>query len=45
MSEEALSEEIRLAYVAFTRARTALHVSGHRWGRTQKTASQGVGVP
>jgi DNA helicase-2/ATP-dependent DNA helicase PcrA len=36
--EEALSEEIRLAYVAFTRARTALHVSGHRWGRTQKTA-------
>ena len=35
--EEALSEEIRLAYVAFTRARTSLHVSGHRWGRTQKT--------
>ncbi|AXT84202.1 ATP-dependent DNA helicase [Aeromicrobium sp. A1-2] len=35
--QEALSEEVRLAYVAFTRARTALHVSGHRWGRTQKT--------
>jgi DNA helicase-2/ATP-dependent DNA helicase PcrA len=35
--EEATSEEIRLAYVAFTRARHALHVSGHRWGRTQKT--------
>lgn len=35
--QEALSEEVRLAYVAFTRARHALHVSGHRWGRTQKT--------
>ncbi|MGA8987866.1 UvrD-helicase domain-containing protein [Aeromicrobium sp.] len=35
--EEALSEEVRLAYVAFTRARSALHVSGHRWGRSQKT--------
>ena len=33
--QDALSEEIRLAYVAFTRARTALHVSGHWWGRTQ----------
>ena len=32
---DALSEEVRLAYVAFTRARTALHVSGHWWGRTQ----------
>jgi len=30
-------EEVRLAYVAFTRARRALHVSGHWWGRTQKT--------
>ena len=29
-------EEVRLAYVAFTRARRALHVSGHWWGRTQK---------
>src|SRR5690606_10481180 len=27
--------EIRLAYVAFTRAKRRLHVSGHRWGRTQ----------
>lgn len=34
---EALMEEHRLAYVAFTRARHTLHVSGHRWGRTQKT--------
>ena len=34
--EDDLSEEIRLAYVAFTRARTALHVSGHRWGRKNK---------
>jgi DNA helicase-2/ATP-dependent DNA helicase PcrA len=33
--DDDLSEEIRLAYVAFTRARTALHVSGHWWGRTQ----------
>ena len=33
--QDALSEEIRLAYVAFTRARSALHVSGHWWGRTQ----------
>ncbi len=32
---DALMEEIRLAYVAFTRARRRLHVSGHRWGRTQ----------
>lgn len=30
-------EEVRLAYVAFTRAKRALHVSGHWWGRTQKT--------
>lgn len=35
---EALMEERRLAYVAFTRARHRLHVSGHRWGRTQKKA-------
>ena len=33
---EALLEEDRLAYVAFTRARRYLHVSGHHWGRTQK---------
>jgi DNA helicase-2/ATP-dependent DNA helicase PcrA len=29
-------EEVRLGYVACTRARTALHVSGHWWGRDQK---------
>lgn len=34
---EGLMEEHRLAYVAFTRARHMLHISGHRWGRTQKT--------
>ena len=33
---DAAGEEIRLAYVAFTRARRALHVSGHTWGRTQQ---------
>jgi len=33
--QDALLEEIRLGYVAFTRARRRLHVSGHRWGRTQ----------
>lgn len=33
---DALNEERRLGYVAFTRARKALHVSGHWWGRTQK---------
>jgi DNA helicase-2/ATP-dependent DNA helicase PcrA len=33
--QDALGEEVRLAYVAFTRARSALHVSGHWWGRTQ----------
>lgn len=32
---DAVMEEIRLGYVAFTRARYRLHVSGHRWGRTQ----------
>ncbi len=32
---DGLMEEIRLAYVAFTRARRRLHISGHRWGRTQ----------
>ncbi|MFS0884283.1 UvrD-helicase domain-containing protein [Aeromicrobium sp. 179-A 4D2 NHS] len=32
---DSLMEEIRLAYVAFTRAKRRLHVSGHRWGRTQ----------
>src|SRR5699024_2815737 len=34
---EGLMEEHRVAYVAFTRARHTLHISGHRWGRTQKT--------
>ena len=34
--EDALNEERRLGYVAFTRAKKALHVSGHWWGRTQK---------
>ena len=29
-------EERRLGYVAFTRPRHRLHVSGHVWGRTQK---------
>jgi len=29
-------EEVRLGYVACTRARRALHVSGHWWGRDQK---------
>ena len=33
---DALNEERRLGYVAFTRAKRALHVSGHWWGRTQK---------
>lgn len=28
-------EEVRLAYVAVTRAKEALILSGHRWGRTQ----------
>src|SRR5699024_8090459 len=32
----ALREELRLAYVAFTRARQLLVTSGHWWGRTQK---------
>lgn len=35
MRADALLEETRLAYVAFTRARRRLHVSGHWWGRTQ----------
>jgi DNA helicase-2/ATP-dependent DNA helicase PcrA len=39
-SADALMEERRLAYVAFTRARKHLHVSGHRWGRTQKKARE-----
>ena len=33
---DSADEEVRLAYVAFTRARRALHVSGHAWGRSQK---------
>ncbi|MFT4298030.1 MAG: ATP-dependent DNA helicase [Aeromicrobium sp.] len=37
---EAYLEEMRLAYVALTRARSRLHLSGHRWGRTQKKARQ-----
>ena len=37
---DALNEERRLGYVAFTRARKSLHISGHWWGRTQK-ASRG----
>lgn len=34
--EDEYLEEVRLAYVACTRARRALHVSGHWWGRDQK---------
>ena len=30
------SEELRLAYVAFTRAKQELTLSGHWWGRTQR---------
>ncbi len=37
MASDARMEEIRLAYVGFTRAETMLHVSGHHWGRTQKS--------
>jgi DNA helicase-2/ATP-dependent DNA helicase PcrA len=33
-SADALQEERRLGYVAFTRAKLELHVSGHWWGRT-----------
>ena len=33
---ESYLEEVRLAYVALTRAKSRLHLSGHRWGRTQK---------
>lgn len=32
---DATMEEHRLGYVAFTRAKSALHVSGHHWGPTQ----------
>ena len=35
---DALMEEHRLGYVALTRAKTALHVSGHHWGPTQVEA-------
>ncbi len=35
VKEDSLMEERRLAYVAFTRAKQELHVSGHWWGRTQ----------
>ena len=34
--DDALMEERRLAYVAFTRAARRLTVSGHYWGRTQQ---------
>ena len=34
---DARMEERRLGYVAYTRARHELHVSGHWWGRTAKT--------
>ncbi|MET0931254.1 MAG: 3'-5' exonuclease, partial [Aeromicrobium sp.] len=33
--EDALMEERRLGYVAYTRAKHDLHLSGHWWGRTQ----------
>lgn len=33
-STDALNEERRLGYVAYTRAKHELHVSGHWWGRT-----------
>jgi DNA helicase-2/ATP-dependent DNA helicase PcrA len=33
-SADALNEERRLGYVAYTRAKHQLHVSGHWWGRT-----------
>lgn len=33
---QAVAEELRLAYVAFTRARDSLVLTGHWWGRTQK---------
>ncbi|MCW2748097.1 MAG: ATP-dependent helicase, partial [Nocardioidaceae bacterium] len=32
---ESDNEELRLGYVALTRAESALHLSGHVWGRTQ----------
>ncbi|MGI8954850.1 MAG: ATP-dependent helicase [Nocardioidaceae bacterium] len=38
--QDALLEELRLGYVAFTRAKATLVVSGHWWGRTQ-IASRG----
>jgi DNA helicase-2/ATP-dependent DNA helicase PcrA len=33
---DSLGEELRLGYVAYTRARRRVVVSGHWWGRTQK---------
>lgn len=36
MKAESRLEEVRLGYVAYTRARTRLVVSGHWWGRTQQ---------
>jgi DNA helicase-2/ATP-dependent DNA helicase PcrA len=35
---DALMEERRLGYVAYTRAKHDLHLSGHWWGRTQIAA-------
>ncbi len=36
ISEDARMEELRLAYVAYTRAERRLVLSGHQWGRTQQ---------
>lgn len=36
--QDALMEERRLGYVAYTRAKHDLHLSGHWWGRTQIAA-------
>jgi DNA helicase-2/ATP-dependent DNA helicase PcrA len=36
ISEDAKMEERRLGYVAYTRARSRLVLSGHQWGRTQQ---------
>ncbi|WP_370618323.1 UvrD-helicase domain-containing protein [Mumia qirimensis] len=40
MKADAAMEEVRLAYVAFTRARRLLIASGHRWSRTRKDPSE-----
>ncbi len=36
ISGDALMEELRLGYVAYTRAERRLVLSGHQWGRTQQ---------